>query len=227
VNPTPTSTLSVNVRKYLSDTFTLDVQFEAPAGFTVVFGPSGAGKTTLLECISGLLTPDTGFVRANGVEFFDAARGIHMPVPRRRVGYVFQTLALFPHLTARQNIAYGLPASPDREHRIALIAADFKISHLLDRKPSAISGGERQRVALARTLVTSPRLLLLDEPLSALDSEIKNSILEDLRTWQAEHPAPVLYVTHSREEALALHSDVLVLSQGELAVRGKAEEILR
>jgi molybdate transport system ATP-binding protein len=218
--------LSVNLRKRLSDAFTLNVQFDAPAGFIVIFGPSGAGKTTLLECISGLITPDEGFVRSNGLDLFDATRRINMPVAQRRVGYVFQTLALFPHLTARQNIAYGLPAAADREQRIGAIAENFKISHILDRKPGAISGGERQRVALARTLVTSPGLLLLDEPLSALDREIKNSILDDLRAWQVAHPVPVLYVTHSREEALALHSDVLVLSQGVLTVKGKTEEIL-
>ena len=221
-----TTALSVNLRKHLSDAFTLNVAFDAPAGFTVIFGPSGAGKTTLLECISGLITPDEGFVRSNGLDLFDATRHINMPVAQRRVGYVFQTLALFPHLTARQNIAYGLAATADREQRAIAIAENFKISHILDRKPGAISGGERQRVALARTLVTSPGLLLLDEPLSALDREIKSSILEDLRAWQAAHPVPVLYVTHSREEALALHSDVLVLSQGLLTVKGKAEEIL-
>jgi len=228
MNTDSPSFLHIDISKRFSDAFTLELKFELPAGFTVIFGPSGAGKTTLLECISGLLAPDKGTILLDNTILFDSRRCINIPVPRRAIGYVFQSLALFPHLTARQNIGYGLPKldSLRRSELIDSIAENFRITHVLDRKPAFISGGEKQRVALARTLVAAPRLLLLDEPFSALDSDTKAAVLDDLRAWQKTHPVPVLLVTHSQEEALALSSNVMVLSQGRLTEKGRAQQIL-
>jgi ABC-type thiamine transport system ATPase subunit len=150
------------------DSFALDVGFAAPAGVTVLFGASGAGKTTVLDCIAGLRHPQSGRIAAGETVLFDAASRTDVPVPNRHVGYVFQTLALFPHMTADDNIQYGIANHPPSERRVRVdeIADSFGIRHVLKRRPRQISGGERQRVALARTLVTDPKVLLLDEPMA-------------------------------------------------------------
>ena len=208
--------------------FVLDVDISAPAGFTILFGVSGAGKTTLLDCIAGLATPDSGSMRVGSRVFFDAQAGVNLPVPVRNVGYVFQDLALFPHLTVEGNVAYGLDRFPptEREQRISAILGAFRIRDLRKRRPRAISGGERQRVALARSLVTDPCILLLDEPLAALDSPTKARILDDLRAWNEAHHIPILYVTHSREEVFALGDRVLVLDQGRILAQGTPHEVM-
>lgn len=208
--------------------FTLDIDLSIPAGFTILFGASGAGKTTLLDCIAGLATPDAGTIQAGSRLFFDAETRINLPVARRNVGYVFQDLALFPHLTVAANIAYGLERFPasDRELRIASILDAFHIRELRDRRPREISGGERQRVALARSLVTDPCILLLDEPLAALDAPTKARIVDDLRTWNEAHRIPILYVTHSREEVFALGERVVVLDQGHVLAQGTPHEVM-
>lgn len=208
--------------------FVLDVEFEAAPGFTIVFGPSGSGKTTLLDCIAGLTKPDTGRIALGERTFFDSDSRVNITVSKRDVGYVFQELALFPHLTVEQNAEYGLTqlARSQRKQRVAAMLRDFHIEHLRGQRPSQISGGERQRAALARALVTDPCILLLDEPLSALDSPTKSKILDDLRRWNATHGIPILYVTHSREEVVALGERVLVLNQGRIAARGSPHEVL-
>jgi molybdate transport system ATP-binding protein len=208
--------------------FVLDVDISAPAGFTILFGASGAGKTTLLDCIAGLATPDSGSMRVGSRVFFDAQAGVNLPVPVRNVGYVFQDLALFPHLTVEGNVAYGLDRFPptEREQRISAILDAFRIRDLRKRRPREISGGERQRVALARSLVTDPCILLLDEPLAALDSPTKARILDDLRAWNEAHHIPILYVTHSREEVFALGDRVLVLDQGRILAQGTPHEVM-
>lgn len=211
-----------------SQGFVLDVAFQASPGFTILFGPSGAGKTTLLDCIAGLATPDSGRIAIGGRVLFDAAQRIHHPVAKRGVGYVLQSLALFPHLTVERNVQYGLshlPAS-ERAARAAAILQAFRIPHLAKRRPREISGGESQRVALARTLVTDPALLLLDEPLAALDATTKSKIIDDLRTWNQEHRIPILYVTHSREEVFALGEHVLVLDAGRIVAQGTPHEVI-
>jgi molybdate transport system ATP-binding protein len=208
--------------------FTLDVDFAAAAGITIVFGASGAGKTTLLDCLAGLLTPDLGQIVVGNSVLFDGERDTNVPVSRRHIGYVFQDLALFPHLTAQKNIEYGL-GSVDRHQLQAMstsIMKRFRIEHLRERHPQEISGGERQRVALARALVIDPRLLLLDEPLAALDGATKSHILEDLRTWNEEHRIPILYVTHGREEVFALGERVLVLEAGSIVAQGTPHEVM-
>jgi molybdate transport system ATP-binding protein len=222
------SALAVSLRKRLSESFTLEVSFTAAAGITMLFGPSGAGKTTLLECISGLLAPDSGRVAVGSTVLFDSETKVNVPVARRRVAYVFQTLALFPHMSVEANIAYGLDRSPEKQRRAAVdaIVDAFRIRHARERRPGEISGGERQRTALARALVTNPRVLLLDEPLSALDVSTKAAIIQDLRAWNDAHGIPALYVTHSRDELFALGEGVIALEQGRMVANGLPQDVL-
>jgi molybdate transport system ATP-binding protein len=220
--------LSVRITRRLSNVFALEAEFEASAGFTMLLGPSGCGKTTLLNCVAGFVRPDTGRISLGGRVLFDSSSGIEMPVPQRQVGYVFQNLALFPHMTVEQNIQYGLVKIPaaDRHTRMMAMLESFRIPHLVGRKPNEISGGERQRVALARSLVTNPTMLLLDEPLSALDTASKSKILDDLRDWNAAHRIPVLYVTHSAAEAFAVGENVVVLQAGRILAQGTPQNVL-
>jgi molybdate transport system ATP-binding protein len=221
-------TLSVRLRRRLSDAFTLDVDFAVSAGVTILFGASGSGKTTVLRGITGLTRPDAGRIAVDDARLFDSAAGVDVPVPRRRVGYVSQHLALFPHLTVGQNVEYGLGLMdpPDRAARARTILESFKIGNLAARKPSEISGGEKQRVALARSLVTDPRVLLLDEPLSGLDYGTQTQIIDDLRRWNADRAIPVLYVTHAHREVFALGERVIVLDGGRIQADGAPHEVL-
>jgi molybdate transport system ATP-binding protein len=226
-----TAVLAVDVRKsflHADHGFTLDLACQIAPGITILFGPSGAGKTTLLDSIAGLAMPDHGRVRLGENVWFDSALGINVPVQRRNVGYVFQDLALFPHLSVEGNLAYGLTAlaAAEREARIAGILKSFRIDRLGERKPRQISGGERQRVALARALVTAPSVLLLDEPLAGLDAPTKSAIMDDLRTWNREHQIPILYVTHNREEVFALGERVLVIESGRIVEQGTPHEVM-
>ena len=226
--------LHVAVRKRPAETgsattaFELDVEFRAEPGFTVLFGASGAGKTTILDCIAGLQHPDSGAISCGDVVLLDSSQGIDVPTRQRQVGYLFQTLALFPHMTGRENIEYGLASlqAGERDNRTRDVADSFAISQILDRRPSQISGGERQRVALARALVTRPRVLLLDEPMSALDAATRAKILDDLRRWNAAHAVPILYVTHQREEVYALSNRAVVLEAGRIVADGTPHEVL-
>jgi molybdate transport system ATP-binding protein len=208
--------------------FALDVDFVAPPGFTILFGPSGSGKTTLLDCVSGLALPDSGRIAIGERFLFDATARRNLPVAKRNIGYVLQDLALFPHLTVEQNAEYGLAHLPRsvRKQRAGEMLQEFRIDHLRRRRPTEISGGERQRVALARSLVSNPCLLLLDEPLAALDAATKAKIIVDLRRWNQAHRIPVLYVTHSRDEVMALGERVLVMDKGHIVAQGTPHEVL-
>lgn len=208
--------------------FVLDVAFRTSPGFTILFGPSGAGKTTVLDCVAGLAMPDSGRIAIGDRVLFDAAQGANLPLAKRRVGYVFQSLALFPHLTVQKNVQYGLMHLPrsERAVRASAILQAFHIAHLAERHPREISGGENQRTALARTLVTDPAVLLLDEPLAALDAATKSKIIDDLRQWNQAHRIPILYVTHSREEVFALGERVLVLDAGRIVAQGTPHEVI-
>ncbi len=221
------SHLEASFRKRFGD-FVLDIEFQASPGFTILFGASGAGKTTLLDCVAGLTQPEAGRIVAGKLCMFDQPRHINLPVAKRRVGYVFQTLALFPHLSVERNVAYGLAHLPqaERKTRSAAILQAFRIGSLAGRSAREISGGESQRVALARTLVTDPALLLLDEPLAALDVATKARIIDDLREWNRSHCIPILYVTHSREEVFALGESVIVLDRGRIIARGSPHEVM-
>ena len=225
------SDLEVRIRKrYLNPegSFNLNVQFRALAGFTILFGASGAGKTTLLDCIAGLSDPDDGRIAVGGEDLYDSEKKWNVAAWKRNIGYVHQDLALFPHLTAEENVAYGLRAlsAPERQTRSREILALFRIDHLRDRRPAQISGGERQRVALARALVTEPRALLLDEPLAALDRPTKSSLVGDLRSWNQHHRVPILFVTHDGEEVFALGDEVIVLDAGRIVAQGQPHEVM-
>jgi molybdate transport system ATP-binding protein len=208
--------------------FSLDVKFSASPGFTILFGASGAGKTTVLDCIAGLQSPTAGRVSAGDVDLFHSDRRVDVPTRYRRLGYLFQTVALFPHLTGKQNIDYGLSSLPEQERaaRTREVAESFGISAVLHRRPAQMSGGERQRVALARALVTRPRALLLDEPMTALDAVTKSRILDDLRRWNEAHSVPILYVTHEREEVYALGDRVILLESGRILADGTPHEVM-
>jgi molybdate transport system ATP-binding protein len=224
--------LAVRVRKQLprarSTSFLLDVSFKVLPGITILFGPSGAGKSTVLDCIAGLLRPDAGKISVDGDVLFDSESGTDRPIQARRIAYVFQSLALFPHMSAEENVAYALHHLPkeERSTRTQEILKAFRVETLRTRKPSEISGGEKQRVALARSLVTQPRVLLLDEPLTGLDAELKAAIVDDLRAWNAARRIPVLYVTHSRDEVDALGERVIAMENGHIVSEGTPHEVL-
>jgi|HubBroStandDraft_5_1064220.scaffolds.fasta_scaffold07064_4 molybdate transport system ATP-binding protein len=226
------SELEVRIRKRYPNpegTFNLNVHFRALAGFTILFGASGAGKTTLLDCIAGLTDPDEGRIAIGGEDLYDSENKRDVAAWKRLIGYVHQDLALFPHLTAEENVAYGLRtlSDSDRRARTREILTAFRIDHLRGRRPAQISGGERQRVALARTLVTNPRALLLDEPLAALDRPTKSSLVADLRKWNQHHRVPILFVTHSSEEVFALGDEVIMLDTGRIVAQGHPHDVMR
>jgi molybdate transport system ATP-binding protein len=236
-NPKPTDNglvaggLDVNIRRRLvieSGTFDLDLAFVAQTGINILFGSSGAGKTTLLECIAGLSTPDSGRIALGDRVLFDSERNINVPPRHRNVGYVFQDLALFPHLSVEANVAYGLQGfrASQRKRRVLTALESLGILDLRHRRPGQLSGGERQRVALARALVTDPAILLLDEPLAALDLPVRMQIADDLRRSVQDLPIPVLYVTHSRDEVFMLGERMLVLERGKLIAEGTPHEVL-
>jgi molybdate transport system ATP-binding protein len=220
--------LEVRVRTRLSPRFQLDVAFTAAPGTTIVFGASGSGKTTLLRSVAGLTSPEAGRIAIDDRVLLDVNARVDVPTPQRRVGLVFQHLALFPHLTAADNIGYGLArlTAAERRDRTMAIATSFGIAHLLAHRPAKISGGERQRVGLARALVTDPDVLLLDEPLSALDHETQSRIIADLRAWNDQRRIPILYVTHSQREAFALGERVLLLRDGAIVADGTPDRVL-
>lgn len=209
--------------------FLLDAEFSAPPGITILFGRSGAGKSTILQCIAGLAQPDAGRIAIGDRVLFDSTAGINRGVAHRAVGYVFQDLALFPHLTVGENVEYGLARldATSRRRQVRAILESFHVAHLLERRPAEISGGESQRVALARSLVTEPCVLLLDEPLSALDLPLRSRLMDDLRAWNDAHRIPVLYVTHSQREAFALGGQVIVVEQGRVLAQGTPQQVLR
>ncbi len=224
--------LEVDIRRQMPANggpgFRLEARFSAPPGITILFGPSGAGKTTVLECIAGLADPDSGRIRVGEGVSFDSGSGVSLPAARRSVGYVFQSLALFPHLTVEQNVGYGLAhlETTERRRRVGEILEAFHIAHLAQRRPREISGGESQRVALARALVIEPAVLLLDEPLSGLDAAIKARLMDDLRESIARRRIPVLYVTHDRGEVFALGERMVFLHEGKVVAEGLPHEVL-
>jgi molybdate transport system ATP-binding protein len=215
-------------RRDAASPFVLDVSLEILPGITILFGPSGAGKSTLLDCLAGLVRPDAGRIAIGEEALFDSANRANLPPQKRRVAYVFQSLALFPHMSVEENVSYGLAylQGQERRARAGEILAAFRVENLKTRKPGEISGGEKQRVALARSLVTLPRLLLLDEPLTGLDAALKAAIVEDLRAWNAAQRIPILYVTHSRDEVDALGERVIAMDHGRVVSAGTPQEVL-
>lgn len=212
--------LSVSLGATTTD-FVLDVAFEVPPGVTILFGPSGAGKSRTLACIAGIAKPDRGVVALGGDVWLDTERRIARPVHERRCALVFQSLALFPHMTALENVAYGVPrsAAPTREARRARARAMLERMRALPlegRLPRTLSGGEAQRVALARAFASEPRVLLLDEPFSALDAAVKRALLEELREVLRASPVPTLLVTHDEAEAAAVGEREVRIDRGRI-----------
>ena len=224
--------LSVSIEKQFrtasSPDFCLQINEEFLPGFTVLFGPSGAGKSTLLDCIAGLQRPDAGRISLGDEAFYDPASQTVLPPQRRQIAYVFQSLALFPHLTVQENVAYGVTSTDKRQRESAVdrTLRSFHIAELRHRKPRQLSGGEQQRVALARSLAADPRILLLDEPLTGLDAGLREAILQDLRAWNASRRIPILYVTHNREEVYAIGERMIALEHGKVVSRGIPREVL-
>ncbi len=208
--------------------FRLQARFTARAGLTVLFGRSGAGKTTLVNVIAGLLRPDRGRIAVDGSVLLDTERGIFVPRHRRRVGYVFQGSRLFPHLSVRQNLLYGHWFTPRSERREQLdrVVALLGIGALLERRPGRLSGGETQRVALGRALLASPRLLLMDEPLAALDEARKAEILPYIERLRDEAGVPIVYVSHSLPEVVRLATSLVLLEGGAVVAEGAAAEVM-
>ena len=218
--------LSVDVRHRLGS-LQLEAAFEGSGGITAIFGASGYGKTTLVNIIAGLIRPDFARISVGGTVLVDTAKGIAMPPSRRRIGYVFQEARLFPHMSVEANLAYGEWFTPraERYAKRQQILDLLGIGHLLKRRPRDLSGGEKQRVAIGRALLASPRLLLMDEPLASLDAARKAEIMPYLERLRDEVKIPIVYVSHSVAEVMRLASDVAVLSQGKLAAFGPAAEI--
>lgn len=207
--------LYVNIEKELPD-FRLQLEFCLDKNILVLFGPSGCGKTTLLRCIAGLCQPDAGSIRLGQTVFFDADAAIAIPPRERSIGYMFQEYALFPHLAVGQNIWYGVKqpgGAADAMYRQLMEL--LRIDHLQKRRIGELSGGEKQRVALARALMAQPRILLLDEPFSSLDSATRCELQSELRELQQLWRIPFVIVTHDREEAKFLGDEVLFMERGQ------------
>jgi molybdate transport system ATP-binding protein len=205
--------------------FVLEVSQKLTARITALFGPSGAGKTTTLEAIAGLRTPSRGSIAIDDHVLFSSAARIDVPVHKRHVGYVAQDVSLFPHLSVRRNVLYG--RREGQRMSLPTVAAMLEIEPLLDRGVSQLSGGERQRVALARALMSSAAVLLLDEPLAAVDLELRRRILPYLERVRDELRVPIVYVTHAREEVHALADFVVMLERGRVVQSGEPAEVLR
>jgi molybdate transport system ATP-binding protein len=219
-------TLSVALQHQFSG-FTLDAAFEAPEGVTALFGRSGSGKSTLVNAVAGLLRPDRGRITLDGSVLLDTGLGRMLPPHRRRMGYVFQDGRLFPHLTVRQNLAYGRWFAPKGQGAgMGRIVDLLGIGPLLDRRPGALSGGEKQRVAIGRAILSNPRLLLMDEPLAALDEARKAEILPYLERLRDEVRLPILYVSHSVAEVARLATTVILMEAGRVTASGPATELL-
>lgn len=220
--------LEIQIEKKLAD-FALNVSFEAANETLSILGPSGAGKTMLLRCIAGLEQPDRGRIALDDRVFYDSERRISVPARQRHVGMLFQNYALFPHRTVEENVAFGVKQLPagERAARVTALVAQTHLGGLEQRYPRELSGGEQQRAALARALAIEPAALLLDEPLSALDTHLRSQMEAQLLMTFAEFRRPALLVTHNIEEAYRLGSNMLVLSRGRIAATGAKEQILR
>lgn len=218
--------LEVALRHAFRD-FVLDLRFDAPAGLTVLFGQSGSGKTTVVNTVAGLLRPQSGRVAVEGTVLTDSDRGIFLPPHRRGIGYVFQDARLFPHLSVRQNLLFGhWFTGRGRQPHLPRIVDMLGIGHLLSRRPATLSGGERQRVALGRAVLSHPRMLLMDEPLAALDQARKDEILPYLERLRDHAGLPILYVSHSAAEVARLATTVVLLDRGRVKAAGPVARMM-
>ena len=219
--------LLVDIRKTLGS-FTLEARFRAENGITSLLGASGCGKSMTLKCIAGIEKPDEGRIEVDGRVLFDSAAGINLPPQKRRVGYLFQNYALFPNMTVRQNILCGLNRDKDRaakEQRLSEMLRMMQLQGLENRKPAQLSGGQQQRVALARILVNDPQILLLDEPFSALDGHLRDSLKVEMRDLLEAFGHEVLMVTHDRNEAYNMSREIAVMDHGRLLTIKPTKEL--
>jgi len=213
--------LDVDVTKQLGQ-LKLEVAFQSDSPVIGLFGPSGAGKSSIINMIAGLSKPDRGTIKIGSETVDDTAIGLHVPPHRRRIGYVFQDARLFPHRNVSQNLDYGRrmnKLAPDPAHFERILNL-LDIGHLKTRRPGQLSGGERQRVALGRALLAKPRLLLMDEPLGALDQERKAEILPYFERLRDEEHVPMVYVSHDPDETRRLAGHVVMLKHGRIAAQG-------
>jgi molybdate transport system ATP-binding protein len=219
--------LSVNIQKKL-DIFDLNIKFDVESGLTALFGPSGSGKSVTLKCIAGIMKPDTGWITLGDKTYYDSAKKINLPPQKRKVGFVFQNYALFPHLTVAQNIAFGITHLPKQEKQevISNLIKKMNLTGLENKKTGHLSGGQQQRVALARTMATQPQILLLDEPFSALDSTVRIKLRGQLMELLAENPIPAILVTHDLNEAYSLSKKMVVIEGGKCLQQGHKDEII-
>jgi molybdate transport system ATP-binding protein len=220
--------LRATIQLARSAEWNLDVELDCRAGITCIMGPSGSGKSTILGVLAGLTVPDAGTVTVGNEVWLDRARGIDVPVHQRRLSYVFQGLALFPHMSALHNVTYGMHHVPrdERTERAYVLLKKLGVGHLATRRPRTFSGGEAQRVALARALARQPELVLLDEPFSALDRELKAQLVALVREVVADLGVPIVHVTHSVGEARVLADQIVRLEKGKVVARGKPAEVL-
>ena len=208
--------LDVDIQKKL-EFFELDIKFTVGNGLLAIQGMSGSGKTTILNCISGIKTADKGHIRLNNKIFFSSNDNINMKIKDRNVGYVFQNYALFPHMTVRENILFGVNKKyTDYEKELSYISDMMKIRHLMDKYPSEISGGEKHRVAFARAMIIRPDILLLDEPFSALDEDLKEDIYKDLLNIKKSQNIPIILITHNKNEAKILADKIIYIHNGKI-----------
>ncbi|MGH1411898.1 MAG: molybdenum ABC transporter ATP-binding protein [Pelagimonas sp.] len=219
--------LSVSMQHNLGET-NFSLKFDAPDGLTVLFGRSGSGKTTIINAVAGLLHPDQGRIEVDGRILFDSETSTNLPIHKRRLGYVFQEARLFPHLSVQQNLTFGRWFAPRhaRKESLSRVVDMLGIGDLLERRPNALSGGEKQRVAIGRALLASPDLILADEPLAALDDARKAEILPYFETLRDEAQVPILYVSHSAVEVARLATTVVALQDGRVARQGSATDVL-
>lgn len=210
-----------------SASFVLDVEFRAAKGITVLFGPSGAGKTLTLDCLAGFVRPDEGRVLVDDQILFDAPSGVCLAPRARQCGYVFQNYALFPHMTLRENLEFALERSPrlERHRKVNEMLDKFHLADVSGRRPHALSGGQKQRCSIARALIGSPRLLLLDEPTRGLDTPLRAELYSVLRRVRQDFGIPILLVTHDFEECLELGDEMLVFREGRIVQTGAPGKI--
>ena len=220
--------MEINVIRKQGD-FLVNAAFEGPeSGVTALFGPSGAGKTSIINMVAGLIRPDEGRINVNGLCLFDSSRRIDLPPERRRIGYVFQDSRLLPHLSVRANLIYGMHLTPIDRRFVTFDAVVelLGIGHLLGRRPAKLSGGEKQRVAIGRALLTSPAMLLMDEPLASLDASRKFEVLPFIMRLSREYAIPILYVSHIMDEILNLADRLVIIDMGHVVAFGDLEDLL-
>jgi molybdate transport system ATP-binding protein len=220
--------IEIDVFRRLGE-FEIEVEIAVEAsGITALFGQSGAGKTALVDMIAGLSRPERGRIAIDGEVLFDAGQRIDVPPERRRIGYVFQEDRLFPHMSVRANLEYGLRRAPASQRQIGLdqVVEVLDVRPLLERRPRTLSGGEKQRISIGRALLANPRLLLMDEPLASLDAARKNEILPFIERLSDEFAVPIVYVSHAAEEIVRLADTLVLLSGGRVAAIGAVEELM-